>query len=167
MRALKPLYWTAAAVFVADQIIKWVVVQFLDLKTVGTIIVWDPFLVLRMAWNRGVNFGLMSGWGDQMRWILIAVALVISIWIIWWMLRDKPGRWVQISAGLVVGGAIGNVIDRVVYGAVADFLNMSCCGFENPWSFNVADISIFAGAFGLILLSGDGAKGRDADGEGG
>ena len=53
------------------------------------------------------------------------------------------------------------MIDRIVYGAVADFLNMSCCGFENPWSFNVADIAIFVGAVGLILLAGDG-KGRDA-----
>jgi signal peptidase II len=56
------------------------------------------------------------------------------------------------------------VIDRVLYGAVADFLNMSCCGFENPWSFNVADISIFAGAIGLILFTGR-DKGRDAPGK--
>ena len=61
----------------------------------------------------------------------------------------------------MVGGAIGNVIDRILYGAVADFLNMSCCGFENPWSFNVADISIFIGAFGLILFTGR-DKDRDA-----
>ena len=71
------------------------------------------------------------------------------------MNRDRPRRIVQISAGLVIGGAIGNVIDRLVYGAVADFLNMSCCGFENPYSFNVADISIFVGALGLILLTND------------
>ena len=58
-----------------------------------------------------------------------------------------------VSAGLVIGGAVGNVIDRLVYGAVADFLNVSCCGWRNPWSFNVADIAIFVGAFGLIVLS--------------
>ncbi|MBT8418011.1 MAG: signal peptidase II, partial [Silicimonas sp.] len=57
-----------------------------------------------------------------------------------------------------------NVIDRLVYGAVADFLNMSCCGFENPWSFNVADISIFVGALGLIFLSSEPSKDRDAEG---
>ena len=53
----------------------------------------------------------------------------------------------------MIGGAIGNVIDRIVYGAVADFLNMSCCGWENPWSFNVADIAIFIGAVGLVVLT--------------
>jgi len=58
------------------------------------------------------------------------------------------------SAGLLIGGAAGNVIDRLVYGAVADFLNVTCCGIDNPFAFNVADISIFAGAFGLILFTG-------------
>jgi signal peptidase II len=54
----------------------------------------------------------------------------------------------------LVGGALGNVVDRVLYGAVADFLNMSCCGIENPYAFNVADVTIFVGAFGLILFGG-------------
>ena len=161
MRGLAPLWWTAGVVFVLDQIIKWVVVQAMDLKTVGRIEVFEPFLVFRMAWNRGVNFGLFSGGSDVMRWTLIAVALAITTWLIWWMRRDKPGRWVQIAAGLVVGGALGNVIDRLIYGAVADFLNMSCCGFENPYSFNVADISIFLGAVGLIFVGGEGPKTRD------
>ena len=56
---------------------------------------------------------------------------------------------------VLVGGAIGNVIDRIIYGAVADFLNMSCCGFNNPYAFNVADIAIFAGAIGLAFLGDD------------
>ena len=163
MRALAPLWWTAGIVLILDQITKVLVVQVMDLKTVGRIEVIEPFLVFRMAWNRGVNFGLFSGGSDTMKWVLIAVALAITTWLIWWMNRDKPGRWVQIAAGLVVGGAIGNVIDRLLYGAVADFLNMSCCGFENPYSFNVADISIFLGAVALIFVGGDGSKGRDAD----
>lgn len=161
MRSLVPMIITAIVVFVLDQLTKLFVVQYLDLKTRQTLLVVDPYLNFRMAWNEGINFGI--GAGLDMRWILIALAFVISVWIVWWMRRDRPGRWVQISAGLVVGGAIGNVIDRVVYGAVADFLNMSCCGFENPWSFNVADISIFIGAIGLIFLSGDAPKDRDAD----
>ena len=162
MRSLSVMTWTAIVVFIVDQIIKVWVVQILNLKEVGILLVAPPYLTFRMAWNEGINFGLFAGSGDIMRWILIALALVISAWIIWWMRRDRPGRLVQISAGLVVGGAIGNVIDRVIYGAVADFLNMSCCGFENPWSFNVADIAIFVGAFGLILLAGDPPKDRDA-----
>lgn len=165
MRSLAPMIRTAIVVFVLDQLIKLFVVQYLDLKTRQTILVLDPYLNLRMAWNQGINFGI--GAGLDMRWALIGLALLISGWIIWWMRRDRPGPWVQISAGLVLGGALGNVIDRIIYGAVADFLNMACCGFENPWSFNVADISIFVGAFGLIFLTGEAPKDRDAkDGTG-
>lgn len=165
MRSLAPMIRTAIVVFVLDQLSKLFVVQYLDLKTRQTIVVLDPYLNLRMAWNKGINFGI--GAGFDMRWALIGLALLISGWIIWWMRRDRPGPWVQVSAGLVLGGAIGNVIDRIIYGAVADFLNMACCGFENPWSFNVADISIFVGAFGLIFLTGEAPKDRDAkDGTG-
>ncbi len=165
MRTLAPMTRIAIAVFLLDQVSKLVVVQFLDLKTRGVIPVFNPYLVFRMAWNEGINFGLFAGWGDVMRWVLVAVALAIAGWIVWWMRRDRPGIWVQLSAGLVIGGALGNVVDRILYGAVADFLNMSCCGFENPWSFNVADISIFFGAIGLILLTGDGPKDSDAPDE--
>jgi signal peptidase II len=58
-----------------------------------------------------------------------------------------------------VGGALGNVVDRLAYGAVADFLNMSCCGIDNPYAFNVADIAIFFGAVGLILFAESGRNG--------
>jgi len=60
----------------------------------------------------------------------------------------------QLSAGLVIGGALGNVADRLLYGYVLDFLNMSCCGLNNPYVFNLADVFIFAGAAGLILFEG-------------
>jgi len=155
MRSLAPLTVTTILIVLADQISKLAVVHVMDLKSLGVIIVADPFLILRMAWNEGINFGFLPFAG---KWVLIGLAAVICAWILGWMIRDRPSRIVQISAGLVVGGAIGNVIDRLLYGAVADFLNMSCCGFENPWSFNVADIAIFLGAFGLILFTGDSKK---------
>ena len=69
------------------------------------------------------------------------------------MQREPPSRVGHISAGLLIGGALGNAFDRVVYGAVADFLNMSCCGFDNPYAFNIADIAIFSGAIGLAFFS--------------
>lgn len=165
MPTLAHMTRTALAVILLDQLSKLVVVHFLDLKHRQTIMVADPFLNLRMAWNEGINFGL--GAGLDMRWVLVGVAVAVSAWIAHWMRRDRPGPWVQVSAGLVIGGALGNVIDRLIYGAVADFLNMSCCGIENPWSFNVADIAIFLGAFGLIFLTGGAPKDRDAaDGTG-
>ena len=154
--------YTAFATFALDQISKLGVVFGLDLINRGVIEVFPPYLTFRMAWNRGVNFGLFSNSTDIMRWVLIAVAIGISIWVWTWISRDGASVPAQISAGLLIGGAIGNVIDRVVYGAVADFLNMSCCGIENPYAFNIADIAIFAGAFGLVLFSdrapGDKAK---------
>ncbi|MEH6833597.1 MULTISPECIES: signal peptidase II [Falsihalocynthiibacter] len=140
-----------------DQVSKWGVVQVLDLKSVHEIDVLPPFVNFRMAWNDGVNFGLGGG-GYIAKYILIALALGISAWVFVWVWRERPNRIGMASAGLLIGGALGNVIDRVLYGAVADFLNMSCCGFENPYSFNVADIAIFAGAIGLILFTG-GKKG--------
>ena len=151
---MRRLAITAIATFALDQGSKWLVVQNLNLRERGEIDVIPPLLNLRMAWNEGVNFGLFSNSADFMRWALIAVALVISGWVLFWVQREKAGRWAMISAGLLVGGAMGNVIDRVIYGAVADFLNMSCCGIENPYSFNVADVAIFAGALGLVLFMG-------------
>jgi signal peptidase II len=147
---MRILALTAALTFVLDQLLKWAVVHGLDLFGRGTIEVWPPFLQFRMAWNTGINFGLFQ----VNRWILIGLALAITVWVVLWMRREKAGRMMQISAGLLVGGALGNVVDRVIYGAVADFLNMSCCGIENPYAFNVADIAIFAGALGLVLFTG-------------
>lgn len=150
---MRALAWTAAATLGLDQASKVGVVWGLNLAERGVIDVLPPILTFRMAWNRGVNFGLFAG-GDTTRWILVALATVIAVWVTVWLLRSGAGRWSQIAGGLLVGGAIGNSIDRVLYGAVADFLNMSCCGIENPYAFNVADIAIFLGAVGLALLGG-------------
>ncbi|MEO0943688.1 MAG: signal peptidase II [Pseudomonadota bacterium] len=157
MARLSPLFSVALIILVLDQITKVIVIHWMDLKNVIAIDVLPPYITFRMAWNEGINFGIPLG----SKWVLIAIALAICIWIIIWMYREAPGRGALISAGLIVGGAGGNVIDRILYGAVADFLNMSCCGFENPWSFNVADISIFVGAVGLIFLTG-GSNSKDS-----
>jgi len=138
-------------VFLADQVTKYVVVHWMGLinDPDGRIAVWSPFLEFRMAWNRGVNFGLFANY--DMRWALIIVALLISGFVTVWLWRTKATRMMYIAGGLLVGGAIGNVIDRVLYGAVADFLNMSCCGIDNPFAFNVADVAIFVGAIALAF----------------
>ncbi|SEL14512.1 signal peptidase II [Pacificibacter marinus] len=149
---------TALIIFVIDQLSKWVVVHAFNLRSVGEIDVFPPFLVFRMAWNTGINFGLFSEYAAMLRWGWVALAIVMSIWVMTWVRRESFSRIGMISAGLLVGGALGNAIDRILYGAVADFLNTSCCGFANPYSFNVADIAIFAGAFGLILFTGETQK---------
>ena len=153
---MRLVFWTGLWVFLLDQISKYYVVHWLGLinEADGKIEVWPPFLEFRMAWNRGVNFGLFADF--DMRWVLIGVAVVISAAVLIWLYRSGATKWCYISAGLLIGGALGNVIDRLFYGAVADFLNMSCCGINNPYAFNVADIAIFAGAIGLAFFTDDG-----------
>lgn len=143
---------SAISAFLVDQISKLIVVHGMDLKTVLSIDVLPPFLVFRMGWNTGVNFGLFGSNTDVMRWVLIAIAMVICGFVIRWVRVENGGPRMQIAAGLLIGGALANVLDRLIYGAVADFLNMSCCGIRNPFSFNLADVAIFAGAIGLIVF---------------
>ncbi len=146
---MRIVFWTGFWVFLLDQASKYYVVHILKLDIVKRIDVFEPYLVFQMAWNRGVNFGL--GAGLDMRWVLIILAMVIAGGVLVWLWKRDANRWTYIAAGALVGGALGNVVDRLIYGAVADFLNMSCCGFTNPYAFNVADIAIFAGAIGLAL----------------
>ncbi|MDP2061885.1 MAG: signal peptidase II [Phaeovulum sp.] len=154
--------WAVVVVVLVDQASKYLVVQRLDLATRQLIEVAPPWLSLRMAWNRGVNFGLFANDAGVTRWVLVAVALAISAWVWWWVARERQSRKLQLAAGLLVGGALGNVVDRLIYGAVADFINIAVPGIANPWSFNIADVAIFAGALGLVAFAGGGQKPRDA-----
>jgi signal peptidase II len=140
----------AAIAFAFDRALKWWIVEALDLPARGVIDVASPWLRLTMAWNEGANFGLGAGLARE---VWIAVALAISLGLLIWSLRMASGLR-RLSVGLLVGGAVGNALDRALYGAVADFLNMSCCGIANPYAFNLADVFIFVGAAGLILLDG-------------
>ena len=151
---MRKLLLSALAVFGLDQVTKYLVVHMLHLDQVQQIDVWPPFLRFRMAWNDGINFGLLSSSADLARWLLIGLALAISVWIWLWARRERKNARVQVFAGMLIGGAIGNVIDRLFYGAVADFLNMSVPGIDNPFSFNIADVAIFLGAFGLVIFAG-------------
>lgn len=135
-------------VLVADRATKLWVVEGLDLPALGRIDVFPPWLVLLMAWNPGVNFGLLGS--ADARWALVALAVVLSLGVVGWAWRrGRPA--VCLGAAVLAGGAIGNAWDRVQYGAVADFLNMSCCGIVNPFAFNVADVAIFAGAIVIAV----------------
>lgn len=131
-----------------DQLSKWFIIEKIDLDNIGIYDVYSPFLTLKMGWNTGINFGLFSGSHDYMRWILVLISIAICLLLLFWA-RNLKGNVVPILIGLVIGGAIGNVVDRIRFGAVVDFLNMSCCGIQNPYIFNLADIFVF---IGLILL---------------
>ena len=140
----------ALLVLAADQLSKWWVVEAMGLEERLAIPVLPPFLTFKMAWNTGINFGLFGGGSEVTRWVLIGISVAVSAALVWWVLRRRS-RAMAYGAGLVLGGAIGNAIDRVRHGAVADFLNTSCCGIDNPFSFNIADIAIFLGAVWIAL----------------
>jgi len=153
---MRVVLWTSLFAFLIDQISKYVVVHMWDLERIRQIDVFPPLLRFIYAENHGINFGIGGAAGNQ--WIWIALAVVVCGWLLWWIRRANAPVLARVSAGLVLGGALGNVIDRVIYGYVLDFLNMSCCGFSNPYSFNIADIFIFAGAIGLVFLVPDDKK---------
>jgi len=152
---MRIIFWAGFAAFILDQISKYLVVHVMELSRVRTIDVLPPVLNFRYGENRGINFGLFGDGSDASRWILIALAGAICIGVLIWARRHAIGLWAKISAGLLVGGALANVADRLIYGYVLDFLNMSCCGINNPFVFNLADVFIFAGAIGLIFFTSD------------
>lgn len=146
---------SALIALLLDQASKYAVVHGMELARVRAIDVMPPLLNFRYGENRGINFGLMDGDGDLGRWILVVLALLICCAVLWWLRGAHQRPIVFISAGLLIGGALGNVVDRLIYGYVLDFLNMSCCGISNPFVFNVGDIFIFAGAIGLVIFAQD------------
>lgn len=147
---MRRLALAALLVFAIDQATKWAVVWGLGLSHRLTIDVAPPYLRFVMGWNEGVNFGLLAGHPGATRWVLITLALAICLWVGRFALRDGRAG-MEIAGGVLIGGALGNVFDRVAHGAVADFLNMSCCGIVNPYAFNLADVAVFAGAGALVI----------------
>ena len=114
----------------------------------------NQFMNFYIAWNKGINFGLFEGDSSVQAYILTGISIAIStVFFIW--LRNSTSFLMQILASLVIGGASGNAIDRLLYGAVADFINVTCCGIRNPYSFNLADVFIFTGLIGLLIFKFD------------
>ena len=148
----------AAVIIIADRITKYWIVEVYDLPSRFSVEVL-PFFNLTMVWNRGVSFG-MFGDGAVSPWVLLGIAVVIVGFMLVWMAR-APGLLLTVALGLIIGGALGNGVDRVVYGAVADFFDFHAWGWHF-WAFNIADAAISVGV-GLLLL--DAFWGSDADRE--
>ncbi|WP_050930345.1 signal peptidase II [Aestuariivita boseongensis] len=158
---MRPVFWTTFWVFLVDQASKYVMLHVLALSQVRSIDVLPPLLRFRYGENRGINFGLFGDAPDVLRWVLVGFSILVVVGVSWWIRRFEGNMLMLVSAGMLIGGALGNVVDRIAYGFVVDFLNMSCCGIDNPFVFNIADIFIFAGAIGLILFEGR-ARGKKA-----
>jgi signal peptidase II len=141
-------YCLAAAVVILDQAVKGWLLGAFDLIDRSPIQVL-PVFRLTSVWNPGVAFGLLRTHGDIGRWLLVGFAVCVVIALVLWV-RRADRLLGAVAIGLIIGGAIGNnVIDRVRWGRVFDYLDFSALYF--PWVFNVADASITIGV-GLLVL---------------
>jgi signal peptidase II len=139
----------AAAILVVDQWSKAVILN-LHGPMPGLIAEITSFFNLVMVWNHGVSFGLFDEHQGEKALLLVAVTGAITLALFVWLMRCQS-RLLAIGIGLVIGGAIGNIIDRLRFGAVVDFLDFHAYGYHWP-AFNVADASIF---IGVVLLFAD------------
>lgn len=139
----------AALVAALDQLSKWIIVAHVMNPPVQIEV--TSFFNLVLAHNRGVSFGMFAAGSELGKWILVGLALIISGFLVRWLFQSSSPFSI-IALGLILGGAVGNVIDRVLIGAVVDFLDFHAFGTHWP-AFNVADTTIFLGAAGLIFES--------------
>jgi signal peptidase II len=138
----------AAAV---DQAVKLYLLFVVDLGARG-IVTLTPFLDLVLTWNTGISYGLFRQEGPLGQWALLALK-AIAVILLWIWLSRTSSRLTAASLGLIIGGAIGNAIDRFAYGAVADFVlfHLTTASFSFKWYvFNLADVAIVAGVVGLL-----------------
>jgi signal peptidase II len=134
----------ATLVFAVDQLSKWWILKIVNLDEREPIQI-TPFLDLAMAWNKGVSYGLFT---THMQSLLVALSLAITAMLVLWLAKaEKPIT--AASYGLLIGGAIGNALDRLLHGAVADFVHLHW-GTWSWYIFNVADIAIVAGVAVLL-----------------
>lgn len=137
-------------VFGADQLSKYWVLYVLQLPAIGQVRV-APFLSLTMVWNQGVTFGLLHQDTAYGPWLLAGMSLLVVAALGVWMRRAETGL-VAVALGAIGGGALGNVLDRLRFGAVVDFLHLHAGGY-NWYVFNVADAAIVCGVGALMLDS--------------
>jgi len=151
MNRITKLGWMAlilaALIVVADQATKAWILTGLDLPQLVTLKVAGPFY-LTMVWNAGVSFGFLQAQHDLVRWALAAFSIAVAIMLALWVRRTQRPLF-AVAVGMVMGGAVGNVIDRIRFGAVADFVDVSRLHF--PWVFNLADSAISIGICLLLL----------------
>ncbi len=134
-------------VLLFDQLTKWGIL--LDVMDPPRVIPVTGFFNLVLVWNYGVSFGMFNTGSPWNAVILTAVAVIVAGSLTWW-LRSIPGRWAQGALGLIIGGALGNAVDRVIHGAVVDFVDLHVSGYHWP-AFNVADAAISIGALILVI----------------
>ena len=139
----------ASLIFIADQIVKFAMIGPLQLQSRGEIRIIPQFS-LTWAENRGVSMGFLEASSDTQRWLLVALTAGIAVIVAAWMWREKL-RGDVLALALVLGGAVGNIVDRIRYGYVVDYADLHFGEFRPFWIFNLADACITIGV--LILLA--------------
>lgn len=140
---------TALLIFVVDQFLKWLMIGPLQLYAVRQIYLL-PFFNLTWTENYGVSLGLFTAQSDTGRWVLVAVTASIALFVAVWMMREKRLGDI-VPLGLVLGGALGNIVDRSTVGFVIDYADLHIGGWRPFLIFNLADAAITIGV--LIILA--------------
>ena len=149
MRKASLGFAVAALVFFLEQITKWIVLGPLDLRNTQVVEIL-PFFRFWYTENHGISLGLFQASSDAMRWALVGVTSAIAVGVAWWLTREeKPGD--QVALGMVLGGALGNILDRVRHGYVVDFADLHFGEIRPFFIFNVADAAISIGVAILLL----------------
>jgi signal peptidase II len=162
---VKHWLWLSLVILLLDQASKWLVLAALEPYQVIELV---PNLNLTLMFNTGAAFSLLSDAGGWQRWLFAAFALAVTLVLVVWLLRLKPGEgWLAAGLALIIGGAVGNLIDRMLLGHVVDFIQVYLpvipLALFNPWpSFNVADSAISIGVVLLVIESLLGERGHDA-----
>ena len=150
MHRTAPAYLTALGIFVADQVSKWIVTGPLGLVREGQQILLLPIFDFTRVHNSGISLGLAQAQNDTQRWLLVALTGAIALAVGYWIRReDKAGD--RFALALVLGGALGNIVDRVRFGYVVDFLDLHFGEVRPFYVFNVADAAISIGVVILLL----------------
>ncbi len=140
----------AAITAIIDQALKWWMLKVFDIEAKGTVAV-TPFLDLVMVWNKGISYGLFQQDSTLGRFLLIGFVVVALVMMLFWLGRMTTTLSAA-GVGLALGGGVGNLIDRLVHGAVADFFSFHAFGYY-WYVFNIADAAIVAGVAGLLYDS--------------
>ena len=142
-------FTVAAIVFALDQLSKWIVAGPLDLQAVRQIVLL-PIFNLTWTENQGISLGLFNAETETARWVLVAITGAIAIAVAVWITREKQ-RGDQVALGMVLGGALGNILDRSRFGYVVDFADLHFGDFRPFLVFNVGDAAISIGVVILLL----------------
>ena len=141
---------TAAAFFVSDQLTKWLVTGPLGLVAEGQQIRLVEIFDLTRVHNYGISLGLFQAESDAGRWLLVGITGAIAALVAWWIVKEEA-RGDQLALAMILGGALGNIVDRVRFGYVVDFADLHFGTFRPFYVFNVADAAISIGVVILLL----------------